>query len=96
MLHILLGEASAPNDLNQASILQRFNQYVSLGADIICDLRENNGSIPKYDAFWDIVEEYIQNKTSIDDRRLGSEVDGEIVVTIAIATSYADMYTGNV
>ena len=53
---------SAPNDLNQAAILQRFDQHVRLGEDIICDLRQNNGCIPKHDAFWDIVEEYIQIK----------------------------------
>ena len=63
-----------------------------LGEDIICDLRQNNGCIPKYDAFWDIVVEYIQNKTAIDARRHSAEVDGEIVVTMAITTSYADMY----
>ena len=38
------------------------------------------------------VAEYIENKTAIDDRRHSQERDGEIVVTMAVATSYADMY----
>ena len=83
---------TAPNDQNQAAILERFNQYVSLGEEVICDLRENNGRVPKFDEFWDIVAEYIENKTAIDDRRHSQETDGKIVVTMAIATSYADMY----
>ena len=47
---------------------------------------------PAFDEFWDIVGEYIWNKTAIDDRRHSQETDGEIVVTMTIATSYADMY----
>ena len=38
--------------------------------DITCNFRENNGGVPKFDAFWDIVDAYIKNKTAIDDRRL--------------------------
>ena len=60
--------------------------------EVIGDLRENNGRVPKFDEFWDIVAEYIENKTAIDDRRHSQETDGEIVVTMEIATSYADMY----
>ena len=92
LLRSLLGDASAPNDENQKGILQRLNQYVSLGEDVICDLRQNNGRIPKYDKFWEIVERYIEDKTAIDDRRHSSEANNEIVVSMAIATSYADMY----
>ena len=54
-----MGDASAPNDQNQAASLERFNQYVSLGEEVICDLRENNGCVPKFDEFLDIVAEYI-------------------------------------
>ena len=52
----LLGDASAPTNESQTNILERLNRYVELGEDIICDLRENNGAIPKYDDFWDIDE----------------------------------------
>ena len=51
LIRTLLGDASSPHDSKQACILQRFNQYVSLREDIICDLRENNGSKPHFDAF---------------------------------------------
>ena len=47
----------------------------------------------KYDAFWDIVDEYIQKKSATDDdRRHGCEVNGGTIVAIAIATSCADFY----
>ena len=45
-------------------------------------IRRNDRGIPKYDPFWGIVEEYIQNK---------QQVDGEIVVIMAVATSYAGL-----
>ena len=93
LIRTLLGDASSPHDSKQACILQRFNQYLSLGEDIICDLRENNGSKPHFDAFWDIVKEYIENKTAVDDRRWGCEVDGgDTVVTMSVAASLSDMY----
>ena len=92
LLRTLLGDASAPNDQNQKGILERLNRYVSLGEDIICDLRQNNGRIPKYGSFWEIVDEFIQDKTAIDDRRHSSESSGEVVVSMAITASYADMY----
>ena len=88
----LLGDASAFNDQNQVAILEGFNQYVSLGEDIVVDLRENNGQIPKFDAFWDVVAKYIEDKTAIDDRRHSNETNGEIITSMAIATGYADMY----
>ena len=69
MIRTLLGDASALHDLNQVSILQGFNDYVSFGEDIICDLRENNARKPKFDEFWNIVKEYIENKTAVNDRR---------------------------
>ena len=55
-------------------------------------MQENNGRIPIYDAFMNIVDKYIQNKTTVDDQRHGSKVDGEIVLTMAITTSYTVLY----
>ena len=93
MLLTLLGDASAINDLNQASILQLFDQYVNIGEDIICDLREKNGGVPKYDELWNIVDAYIQNKSATDDdQQHGSKVNVEIIVTMTIGTSCADFY----
>ena len=92
LIRTLLGDASTPNDGNQKAILQRFHEYISLGNDIICDLRMNNGAQPKFDAFWNIVKEFIESKTAIDDRRWGQEADGEIVTTMAMATTLSDIY----
>ena len=92
LIRSLLGDSSASNSENQKSILQRFHEYVSLGTDIICDLRMNNGAKQKFDEFWDIVKEFIENKTAVDDRRWGQEAEGEIVVTMAVATSLSDIY----
>ena len=62
----LLGDASAPINESQANILERLSRYVELGEDIICDLRESNGAVPKYDDFWDIVDHVIKTKTGVD------------------------------
>ena len=69
LIQTLLGDASNPNDGNRKAILQRFHEYISLGNDIICDLRMNNGAQPKFDAFWNIVKEFIESKTAIDGRQ---------------------------
>ena len=89
----LLGDASAPINESQANILERLSRYVELGEDIICDLRENNGAIPKYDDVWGIVDHVIKTKIGVDDRRhsVVSE-DGEVVVNIAMAPSLAHIY----
>ena len=92
LIRSLLGDASAPHSEQQRQTLQRFDDYVSLGEDIICDLRENNGAVPKYDKFWDIVSEYVESKTAIDDRRHTMEEDGDLVVSMALATCYSDLY----
>ena len=41
---------------------------------------------------WDIVDKYIQSKIAIDNQRYGWRVDGEIVLTIAITTSYTVLW----
>ena len=77
----------------QKEILNRLNAYVSTGEDIAVDLRQNNGAIPKYEDFWKIVAEYIEDKTAVDDRRHASSTgDGDVVVNMALALSYADLY----
>ena len=64
-----------------------------MAEDIICDLRDNNGAVPKYDDFWDIVDHVIKTKIGIDDRRHSAvSEDGEVVVNIAMATSLAHIY----
>lgn len=47
-------------------MFQRFDQYVSLSEGVICDLRQNNGRTPKYNAFSESVDEYIQKKEITD------------------------------
>ena len=91
IIKTLLGDASAPVNDTSASISARFNRYIQLGEDIQ-DLRENNGAIPKFDGFWDIVEKYIDDKTAVDDRRHCSSSGDDIVVNMALATSLADLF----
>ena len=92
LIRTLLGDSSASNQANQKSILERFHEYVSLGNDIICDLRMNNGAKPKFDEFWNIVDEFIAEKTAVDDRRWGSEAEEDTVVSMAVASSLSDIY----
>ena len=93
IIKTLLGDASAPVNENQAAILDRFNRYVQLGDDIICDLRQNNGAIPKVDEFWNIVATYIDDKTAVDDRcHCSSTGEADVVVNMALATSLADIF----
>ena len=66
---------------------------MNAGEDIVLDLRENNGSVPKYENFWAVVAEYIEDKTAVSDRRHNSSDDeGDVVVYMAMTNSYADMY----
>ena len=39
-----------------------------------------------------VVADFIEEKTAIDDRQHGGEVDGQVVVNITLATSQANMY----
>ena len=67
---------------------------VELGDDIVCDLRVNNGKAPKFEEFWEIVDNFIQEKTAVDDRKHACVVnEGEdVIVNLAIANSYAELY----
>ena len=89
----LLGDASAPVTENQAAILDRFNRYVQLGDDIICDLRQNNRVIPKFNEFWNIVATYIDDKTVVGDwHHRSSTGETNVIVNIALVTSLADTF----
>ena len=73
--------------------MSRFDRYVRLGEDILCDLRENNGLVPKFDEFWDNVSTFIDDKTAVDNRRhCNSTGDSDVVVSMAMATSLAEIY----
>ena len=54
------------NKKNNSNIIIILVITVIIDDDIKFDLRENNGGILKYDAFMDIFDEHVQNKTSID------------------------------
>ena len=88
----IYGYASMPDDSNQRNILNRLEAYTSTGDNISVELRENNGVIPRYDDFWKIVATHIE-KTAVDDRRHSSSSgDGDLVVNMALALSYADLH----
>ena len=59
----------------------------------VIDLRTNNAKIPQFEEFWSIAAEFIEDKTAVSDGRHNSSDDqGDIVVYMAMANSYADMY----
>ena len=61
--------------------------------DIIIALRANNGKCPKCDDFWEVVANFIAEKTAVNNRRHNnSDGEGELVLNLAMANSYADMY----
>ena len=65
---VLLGDDSTVENKYQENILERLCLAVCLGVDVVIDLRPNNGKTPMYDEFWDVVSEYIEEKTAIDDQ----------------------------
>ena len=94
ILRDLIGdEASLQNESDEAK-LEKVRCLVDLGEDVACDLRVNNGKAPKFEEFWEIVDDFIQEKTAVDDRRHAPAVnEGEdVVVNLAIANSYAHLY----
>ena len=64
--------------------------------DVIIDMRTNGkGRPPKYDDFWDIVQEQIELKIdqAVDDRRHAeTTVSGEVITHRAVAASSAALY----
>jgi DNA-directed RNA polymerase subunit RPC12/RpoP len=93
LIRTILNDSSEGHDKNQKEILDRLNRVISLGEDIIVDLRNNNGMTPKFDAFWDVVQREISEKTAVNDRRHDNADDnGDIVTNMALALSYADLY----
>ena len=87
------GDSSISNDSNQREILSRLETYISGGEDIAMDLRKNNGAVPKYEKFWGVVAEYTDDRIAVDGRRhSSSSEEGDIVVNMAKALSYVDLY----
>ena len=64
LIRTLLNDSSERNDKSQKAIMERLDRVVSLGEDVIVDLRTNNGCTPKFDQFWDIVQTEINEKTA--------------------------------
>lgn len=57
------------------------------------DLQVNNGRIPKFDKFWDLVNQKLEEMQAVDDRRHAhSNEDGLIVTNMAVAISAPDLY----
>ena len=88
-----LGDYYTPTNASERESLIRLNTYINAGEDIVIDRRSINGKIPQFKEFWSIVAEFIEDKTAVSDRRHNSLDDqGDIVVYMAMANSYADMY----
>lgn len=78
LLKELLGDESAI-DTNQTAILERLNVAIEEGSDICVDFRKNNGKKPKHDLFWDRLQRQVTE-------------EGEVIVNMANASSYAQLY----
>ena len=73
--------------------MDRLNHFITTGNDIIIDLRKNNGRCPKFDEFWEVVAAFIEEKTAVNDRRHNNgDGEGELILNLPMANSYADMY----
>ena len=55
-----------PLHANQREIMQRLHTAVTSGENIIVDLRAHNGAKERYDRFWEIVREIIEERTAVD------------------------------
>ena len=92
LMQDILGDNSAPNE-DQQNSLERLTHFMNSGDDIIIDLRANNGKCPKFDDFWEVLANFIEEKTAVKDRRHNnSDGEGELVLNLAMENSYADMY----
>ena len=93
VLKDLLRDDSAAMTKDAKELQDRLNIFVNSGEDIIVDLRCNNGKVPKYEEFWSVVVKHIEDMTAVNDRRHDSaDGNGDVVVYIAMASSYAEIY----
>ena len=80
----MLGDDSAPTTKDQKEIHNRLETFVNSGEDIVVDLRLHNGKVTKYEEFWSVVSKYIEDKTTVCDRRRdSSDGEGDVVVYMA-------------
>ena len=92
MIKDLLGDESSPLNASAKEIQTRLNIALTSGEDVVVDLRANNGRKPVFDSFWDIVANHIEEVTALNDRRWATVTEDEVVVNMALAGSYADLY----
>lgn len=59
------------------------------GNDVTIDFRVNNWSFQKFDSFWNILADYIKDKTTVDDRRHSNVV---AVIYMGLAPSYVNLH----
>jgi hypothetical protein len=72
----LTHDRSAPNDISEKNTQIRLQIILDGGLEsalIVPDLRElGEGPTPKYDEFWETLEEVLSERTRVDDRRHGT------------------------
>ena len=86
---------SKANTQKQAEYEESIRCIIKNADPALCwDLRINNGKKTKFDSFWDIAKNVIEELTAADDRRLiqGSATSGEVVVNMTIAISARNLY----
>ena len=91
----ITGDNSKADTQKQAEYDERIRCIIKNADPALCrDLRINNGKKTKFDSFWDIAKNVMEELTAADDRRhtQGSTTSGKVVVNMAIAITARDLY----
>ena len=91
---LLTGDESVSEHRLSKEMDERMQLFLeNADEDIIIDLRKNNGRPHPLKDFGEIVDNFLAEKTAVDDRRHDDVTsDGDIVTHVAMATSMSDMY----
>ena len=93
--HEITGDNTSSENIKQTEYDERINLIIKNSDEsLIRDLRVNNARKSKYDKFWDIAKQQLDELTAVNDRRHseGFINTGEVVVNMAIAISARDLY----
>ena len=90
----LTGDFCASDNSQSKQCDERWQKIIRhIRAGMLRDLRVNNGRIPKYDKFWDPMNQKLEEMQAVDDRwHSHSNKDGLVVTNMAVAISAPDMH----
>ena len=90
----LTGDCSVSDNSQSKQCDERWQTIIKHAeAGMLRDLRVNTGRTPKYDKFWELVNQQFEEMQAVDDRRHShSNEDGLVVTNMAFAISAPDLY----